>query len=98
MTDHDHPPVLDVAGEINAWQDAARSLPLSQAGDVARDAIDHLGCLLAQFTTVYRYLCDGQASTEALEQAVMQVARQATGAAIFTLAVAYRIREAAALS
>jgi hypothetical protein len=95
MTNHDHEPVLDVAGEINAWQDAARSLPLSQAGDVAREAIDHLACVLNNFNTVCR---DGQASTEALEQAVMQVARQATGAAIFTLAVTNRIREAAALS
>jgi hypothetical protein len=95
MTNHPHEPVLDVAGEINAWQDAARSLPLSQAGDVAREAIDHLGCILNNFNTVYR---DGQASTQALEQAVMQVARQATGAAIFTLAVTHRIREAAALS
>jgi len=95
MTDHDHPPVFDVAGEINAWQDAARSLPLSQAGDVARQAIDHLGCVLAQFNTIYH---DGQASTETLEQAVMQVARQATGAAIFTLAVTNRTREAAALN
>ena len=98
MTDHTGEPVFAVAGEINAWQDAARSLPLAQAGDVARDAIDHLGCLLAQFTTVYHDLCDGQASTEALEQAVMQVARQATGAAIFTLAVTNRTREAAALN
>ena len=94
MTNH-HEPVFTVAGEINAWQDAARSLPLSQAGDVAREAIDHLGCVLAQFNTVYH---DGQASTEALEQAVMQVARQATGAAIFTLAVTHRIREAATLN
>jgi hypothetical protein len=95
MTNHDCEPVFDVAGEINAWQDAARSLPLSQAGDVAREAIDHLGCVLNNFNTVYS---DGQASTQALEQAVMQVARQATGAAIFTLAVTHRIREAAALS
>jgi len=98
MTDHTHPPVFDVAGEINAWQDAARSLPLSQAGDVAREAIDHLGCVLNTFNEVYRDQHEGQASTEALEHAVMQVARQATGAAIFTLAVANRIREAAALS
>jgi hypothetical protein len=94
MSDH-HEPVFTVAGEINAWQDAAHSLPLAQAGDVAREAIDHLGCLLAHFNTVCR---DEQASTEALEQAVMQVARQAAGAAIFTLAVASRTREAAALS
>jgi hypothetical protein len=98
MTNHAREPVLDVAGEINAWQDAARSLPLSQAGDVAREAIDHLGCVLNNFNTVYTGQRDGQASTQALEQAVMQVARQATGAAIFTLAVTHRIREAAALS
>jgi hypothetical protein len=95
MTDRNREPVFTVAGEINAWQDAARSLPLSQAGDVAREALDHLGCLLDHFNTIY---CDGQASTQALEQAVMQVARQATGAAIFTLAVARRTREAAALN
>jgi hypothetical protein len=95
MTDHAREPVFDVAGEINAWQDAARSLPLPEAGDVAREAIDHLGCVLNNFNEVYR---DEQASTQALEQAVMRVARQATGAAIFTLAVASRIREAAALS
>jgi hypothetical protein len=95
MTDHTREPVYTVAGEINAWQDAAHSLPLSEAGDVAREAIDHLGCVLDHFNTVYR---DGQASTEALEQAVMQVARQATGAAIFTLAVTNRTREASALN
>lgn len=98
MTNHNQPPVFDVAGEINAWQDAARSLPLSQAGDVAREALDHLGCVLNNFNEVYRDQYDGQASTQALEQAVMEVARQATGAAIFTLSVANRTREAAALN
>jgi hypothetical protein len=95
MSNDNCEPVFTVAGEIAAWQDAARSLPLFEAGDVAREAIDHLGCVLNLFNTVYR---DGRSSTEALEQAVMQVARQATGAAIFTLAVADRTREAAALS
>jgi hypothetical protein len=98
MTDHTHEPVFTVASEIAAWRDAARSLPLSKASDIAREAMDHLGCVLDNFTTVYRDQRDGQASTQALEQAVMQVARQATGAAIFTLAVTSRTREAAALN
>jgi hypothetical protein len=97
MTDS-HEPVFTVASEITGWQDAALSLPLDKASEIARDSIDHLGCVLNHFNTVYNDLCDGQASTEALEQAVMQVARQATGAAIFTLTVTNRTREAATLN
>jgi hypothetical protein len=96
MTDHE--PVFTVASEITGWQDAALSLPLDKVAEIARDSIDHLGCVLNHFNTVCRDLCDGQASTQALEHAVMQVARQATGAAIFTLTVANRTREAAALN
>ena len=53
--------------------------------------------VLDHFNTVYASATDRPAP-QALEHAVMQVARQATGAAIFTLAVTHRTREAAALS
>ncbi len=96
MTDND--PFADVASEITGWQAAALSLPLPEVSDIARDSIAHLGCVLNTFNQVHRDQRDGQASAEALADAVGDVARQATAAAIYTLAVTHRTRQAAALS
>ena len=96
MTDHD--PFTDVASEIAGWQATALSLPLTEVHDLARDSIDHLGCVLNDFNQVHRDQQAGTASAEALADAVGDVARQATAAAIYTLAVTHRTRQAAALS
>jgi hypothetical protein len=57
--------------------------------------VNHLGCILNDFNDIY---CDEQRSDDALAAAVLEVARQATAAAIFTLGVIHRTRQEAALN
>jgi hypothetical protein len=97
MTDHDDDPGLvpAVADEITRWQHQALTLPLAEASFLARDGVAHLGCVLNDFNQARN---DGQADEDALARAVGDVVRQATMAAIYTLAVTHRTREAAAYS
>ena len=85
----------DVATEIALWQGTALRLPLAEVQDMASRLLNHLGCTLNEFNQTY---LDEKRSEDALAAAVMEVARQATAAAIFTLGATQRTRQEAALN
>jgi hypothetical protein len=85
----------DVATEIALWQGTALKLPLAEVQDMASRLLNHLGCTLNEFNKVY---LDEQRSEDVMAAAVMEVARQATAAAIFTLGATQRTRQEAALN
>lgn len=88
-------PITDVATEIALWQGTALKLPLAEVQDMASRLLNHLGCILNEFNQTY---LDEQRSEDAMATAVMEVARQATAAAIFTLGASQRIRQEVALN
>ena len=85
----------DVATEIALWQGTALQLPLDEVQDMAAKLLNHLGCTLNEFNQTY---LDEERSEDAMAAAVMEVARQATAAAIFTLGASQRTRQEAALN
>jgi hypothetical protein len=87
-------PITDVAAEIILWQSAAQKLPLAEVQDMASMSLDCLAQILNEFNHMCR---DGQPSDDALADAVLEVARQATAAAIFTLGASQRTWQEAAL-
>jgi len=87
--------ITEVATEIALWQGTALQLPLAEVQDTATRLLNHLGCILNEFNQTY---LDEQRSADALAAAVLEVARQATAAAIFTLGATQRTRQEAALN
>ena len=96
--DNGRDPVPEVADEVTRWQHEALSLPLAEVSALARDGVAHLGCVLNDFNKVRNEHLDNLADTDALARVVGDVVRQATMAAIYTLAVTHRTRQAAAYS
>jgi hypothetical protein len=84
--------IRDVAIEIALWQGAAIKLPLQEVQDMASSSLNTLAQTLNAFNKTY---LDEDQAEDALAYAVMEVARQATAAAIFTLGVNQRISLAA---
>jgi hypothetical protein len=74
--------IREVATEIALWQGAALKLPLRDVQDMAASSMNCLAATLNAFNTTY---LDQDRAEDALVKAVMEVARQATAAAIFTL-------------
>ena len=74
--------IHDVATEIALWQGAALQLPLRDVKDMASSSLNCLAETLNAFNKTY--LDEAQAD-DVLLKAVMDVARQATAAANFTL-------------
>jgi hypothetical protein len=85
-------PIRDVATEIALWQGAAQHLPLHEVREMASISQNTLAASLNAFTKTY---LDEDQTDEALADAVMRVARQATATAIFTLGASQRLRLAA---
>jgi hypothetical protein len=85
----------DLASQIVLWQGTAQQLPLAEVQDMASRLVNHLGCILNDFNEI---CLDEQRSDDALVTAVMEVARQAIAAAIFTLGASHRTRQEAALN
>jgi hypothetical protein len=85
----------DMAAQITLWQGVAQQLPLAEVQDMASQLVNHLGCILNDFNEIYS---DEQRSEDALAAAVLEVTRQATAAAIFTLGASYRTRQEAAFN
>lgn len=91
----DDTPIRDVATEIALWQGAAIKLPLAEVQDMACGSLNHLADTLNAFNKTY---LDQEAAEDVLADAVVEVARQATAAAIFTLGASQRAERAAALN
>lgn len=89
--------LLAVAGELTQWQHAAQTLPLTEVRALYQDGIAHLGCVLNDFNEVYSQR-DTTASDTDIAAAIAKAVRQASMAAIYTLAVLTRYGETAALN
>jgi hypothetical protein len=84
--------IRDVATEIALWQGVALKLPLPEVQDMASSSLNYLAQTLDAFNKTY---LDEDQAEEALGHAVVEVARQATAAAIFTLGASQRASLAA---
>ncbi len=94
MSDHDHnddQAICDVADEITLWQHAAQHLPLTEVNDMAASSLQSLGQILNTFNTAYKAYLDEDQHDDALVYAEVEVARQATAAAIFILGLSQRV-------
>jgi hypothetical protein len=92
IDNHDQENLRDVADEITLWQHAAQHHPLPEVNDLASDALNSLGHTLNEFNTTFKRYLDDDQDDDALGHAVMEVARLATAAAIFTLGLNQRVR------
>jgi hypothetical protein len=93
MNDHDKDPTIrDVASEIILWQAAAQRLPLTDVSEQAIDWLNSLAKTLNAFNATCNAHLGNDQGTDALVDAVLEVARQATAAAIFTLGLNERVR------
>jgi hypothetical protein len=86
----------EAAAEIVLWQASAQQLPLPDIRDMVSDCQNHLAGLLNAFNKIYSDHTEHKASDDALAGAVMDVARQATATAIFTLGVTQRAAQVSA--
>lgn len=91
----DDTPIRDVATEIALWQGAAIKLPLAEVQDMASSSLNHLAQTLNAFNKTY---LDEEVAEDVLADAVIEVARQATAAAIFTLGASQRTWQIATLN
>lgn len=92
MNDHDEDPsIRDVASEIILWQSAAQQLPLTDVNQAAGDWLNSLAETLNAFNATCKTHLDTGQGADALVDAVMEVARHATAAAIFTLGLNQRV-------
>jgi hypothetical protein len=93
MNGHDNDlSIYDVALEIVQWQAAAQRLPLTDVNEAASDWLNSLAEALNGFNATCKAHVDTGQGTDALVDAVLEVARQATAAAIFTLGLNRRVR------
>jgi hypothetical protein len=92
---HDHETVVTVATEIIAWQAAAQHLPLPGLRAILATWQDDLAVSLDALNG----LCASHGShpecTDMIGNALGEVTRSATAAAIFTLGLTQRARQAA---
>jgi hypothetical protein len=92
---HDHETVATVATEIIAWQAAAQHLPLPDLRAILAAWQDDLAVSLDALNGI----CAGHGShhecTDLMGHALGEVTRNATAAAIFTLGLTQRARQAA---
>jgi hypothetical protein len=89
---HDQDTPRDVANEITLWQHVAQHHSLPEVNDLASDWLNSLGQTLNEFNTTVRSYLDQDQDDDVLAHAVMEVARHATAAAIFTLGLNQRVR------
>jgi hypothetical protein len=89
---YDEDPSIGLHNEIVMWQMAAQRLPLTDVNEAAGEALNSLAEVLNAFNAAYEIHSDTDQGEEALVDAVLEVARQATAAAIFTLGLNQRVR------
>lgn len=81
-----------VAEEITGWQIAAQQLPLGELCAMTLTCQDDLAESLDAFNTVCLSFADGDQPDAEAMQALGQVTRRATAAAILALGIAVRAR------
>jgi hypothetical protein len=93
--------VIGVAADIIVWQSAAQQLPLPELRAVVTDWQNMLAASLDAFNDLCRdhaahdECTDATTCTDAIKEAIGEVARQATATAILVLGLSHRAHEAA---
>jgi hypothetical protein len=93
MYDHEH--VTSVATNIIVWQSAAQQLPLADLTAMLATWQDELAQSLDAFNGIFCDHAEHHECTDMIQQAIGEVARNATAAAIFTLGISHRAQQAA---
>jgi hypothetical protein len=92
---YDHETVASVATEIIAWQAAAQQLPLTDLRAILATWQDNLAQSLDTLNGLYADHGAHPECTDLIKQAIGEVSRTATGAAIFTLGLTQRAHQVA---
>ena len=92
---YDHDPVVTVATEIIAWQAAAQQLPLPDLRAILATWQDDLAVSLDALNGICADHGNHPECTDLIGHALGEVTRSATAAAIFTLGLTQRTRQAA---
>jgi hypothetical protein len=89
---HEDQTIRIVADEITTWQHAAQKLPLTEVNDLASDWLNSLAQTLNEFNTIIKTGLAEDQDDGVLGHVVIEVAREALAAAIFTLGLNQRVR------
>ena len=92
---YDHETVTGVAAEIIAWQAAAQQLPLPDLRAILATWQDDLAARLDTLNGICADHGSHHECTDMIRHALGEVTRSATAAAIFTLGLTQRTRQAA---
>ena len=92
---YDHESVTSVATNIIVWQSAAQQLPLADLRVMLATWQDSLAESLDAFNGIFCDHGDHRECTDTIKDAIAEVARNATAAAIFTLGISHRATQAA---
>ena len=92
---YDRETVLGVAADIIDWQGAAQQLPLADLRALVTDCQDNLAVSLDALNDLCRDHSSHEECTDAIKDAIGNVARQATVTAIFALGLSARAHKLA---
>jgi hypothetical protein len=92
---YDHETVVTIATEIIAWQAAAQQLPLPDLRAILATWQDNLAASLDALNGTYADHGTHPECTDLIKQAIADVTRSSTGAAIFTLGLTQRAHQVA---
>ena len=92
---YDHDTVVNTATQIVAWQAAAQQLPLPDLRPILATWQDDLAASLDALNGIYADHSTHHECTDMIKNAIAEVTRSATAAAIFTLGLTQRARQVA---
>jgi hypothetical protein len=92
---YDHERVVHLATSIITWESAAQQLPLPGLRDILAARQHALAVSLDAFNLIYHNHGEHPECTDMIQDALGEVARNATAAAIFALGIAERAQQAA---
>jgi hypothetical protein len=92
---YDRETVLGVAADIIDWQSTAQQLPLADLRTMVTDCQSSLAISLDALNDLFRDHSGHDECTDAIKDAIGDVARQATVTAIFALGLSVRARNVA---
>jgi hypothetical protein len=92
---YDRETVIGVAADIAVWQSAAQRLPLPELRALVTACQHGLALSLDAFNDLCRDHAEHDECTDAIKDAIGELARQATATAIFILGLSTRAHQAA---
>jgi hypothetical protein len=93
MYDHEH--VVHLATSIITWESAAQQLPLPELRELLAARQHALALSLDAFNVIYDHHGDHPQCADLIQEALGEIARNATAAAIFALGLSQRAQQAA---